>query len=200
MFLLLAVVVAGSIYIVTQSYEGNSSDFLTSLGVGEGVFPDDTSPEDGSSLYERYRPNVPETRSEGSSGGSSGSDNLEGEESCSQEKISYTLSEFDHSEECLQYDGEICTEKEMRCSLMVTNRDDDVGGQFTIKFMFLNEADSIISDESVQHDLGPGETISFVSVVNLIGEEAGASYECDFEPEQVPTQEVCVLLGPSFSS
>lgn len=86
--------------------------------------------------------------SDGGNGGSSGGTGSGEEGGCSKERISYALKDFSTKTECLDYNGDICLEKNVTCEVVLQNLDKDDIGIFDIKTTILDSSNYSILDFS----------------------------------------------------
>lgn len=141
---------------------------------------------------------VPDSTKNGIANGESGNNNGESAESpagsnpdadCILRQISYSLKEFKKTSVCNVYDGEICVDKILTCSLKVTNLDSELSGLFEIKFNFLKE-DEMIDSEITSQSIEPRSSEIFTASYEYAGEDAD-KITCAFATEKIPEKEIC---------
>lgn len=117
---------------------------------------------------------------------------------CRMRQISYSLINFNETTNCNQYQGEVCVDKTITCSIEIHNRDNEVGGVFELEFLFVEEGGNIgepIERKTSEFFLEPLDYGVFEDSANIqsSGENGLANKEinCFYNTLKVPEKEVC---------
>ncbi|MBI3622883.1 hypothetical protein HY212_02270 [Candidatus Pacearchaeota archaeon] len=138
----------------------------------------------------------------GSSGGSgSGGSGDQGSSSgagCIKSQISYSLENIKVEQTCNAFNGEICTDKTVKCSIEVHNLDNGIGGNFGVRVSFVEEGketESQLDAKSANFIIGPNEFKQYNESINLHGsnenDPPNKNIKCLYVTLEVPKQEVC---------
>jgi hypothetical protein len=147
------------------------------------------------SLDRENEDNPNENTGEGSESGEgdddSGEQNNQTENYCSQ-ILSYTLLDFSEQEICNTYQGLDCIDKTLNCSVFVQNLDQELGGDFTVRFDFEDKKtkEKIFSTTETQY-LSPRQTSQFSRSQNFILPNSNNSLQCKFSTENPPARYIC---------
>lgn len=161
------------------------------------VDSDKNTDEIGESESEEQEGGEQGTESGAGGGGGGGSDSSGGtsENECEDVQVPYGLKDFSQEETCNEYDGGICIDKDISCSLTVHNLHSNIGGIFKIKFALFKKSSSEILDYSTTDVfLEPNklERREFVfNLKNSEGKNAIEETECKFLTESVPKERIC---------
>lgn len=117
---------------------------------------------------------------------------------CRMQQISYSLINFNETSNCNQYEGEICIDKTITCSIEIHNRDDEVRGIFELELLFVEEGgnrENPIERKTSEFFLEPLNYWIFEDSIDLqsSGEDGFANKEidCFYNTLEVPEKEVC---------
>ena len=138
--------------------------------------------------------------SSGSSGaGSTSSNTVTGQttsENCAESQISYSLTNFQTNSNCITFENEVCTNKDVSCSLDVNNLDSQTSGNFVINFRFFNYANSeLIEERQISNFVEAQNSQLFTTTINIQsqGADGNANQEisCSFSSVEIPRREIC---------
>jgi len=124
-----------------------------------------------------------------SSGGGSGNSN-----NCISRKIPFSIGELVILEECLDYEGNNCVEKNVECSINIKNQDDEISGTFKgeISFFEKGHPTNLIDTFLFEEYLGPGEETSVIATTYISDDEiANLEIECIYQTTETPEEEIC---------
>src|SRR3989344_1601470 len=108
---------------------------------------------------------------------------------CAERQISYSINGFLYISNCLEFEIETCTMKNIICSLDLTNLDHSTSGQFTILFEIVSadKPDELLHVEPVTTMLAPRETQNIQVSIIIEDENADKELTCSFSSEEVLT-------------
>jgi len=190
---IIIIVYLGFFVVDRGSDNGNILDsFKESFGAGnenEGDFGDDDGENGGFG-------NVGGSAGGGGGSSSSSSSSSSGssQSGCAEQQISYSASNFIASPICNQYSGQSCMDKDITCSITITNLDDGVDGIFGVAFRFFEEDNEavILHSPSQEQSLGPGDLYIFEEVFHVAGDDANKEITCFYTTTEIPKKEICV--------
>jgi hypothetical protein len=131
----------------------------------------------------------------GGSSTSSGEEPSTGETSnCFTRQISYSLENVREEETCNLYEGEICLDKTIKCSIEVHNSDKEITGIFKMQLNFAQNGINL--DTKIQNlTIGPSQFEIFEATTHLqstgLEGQANKHTDCLFNTLEIPTKEVC---------
>ncbi|MEK6926153.1 MAG: hypothetical protein AABW50_02655 [Nanoarchaeota archaeon] len=164
--------------------------------------PFDYVPESEKDVDIRDVPDVPTGSSGGGSGGggsSSSSSSGSGgspESNCSTQEISYSLEDPDKIETCNKYNGIICEDKTVSCSIKIRNRDQNLAGLFKVSMTFIpNGETNSVGAKNIEISINPLNSYTFTDSINIqsIGQSGNANkaINCFYNTVEVPVGEIC---------
>ncbi|MFH1585158.1 MAG: hypothetical protein ABIB79_00135 [archaeon] len=184
------------IYLILKANNPNLDEDIKEKGLIDAIFGYE---EDGSDpALQETEESTSSTGSSGSSGGGGGggggstSSTSEGGELCFTD-VSYSMKEHTKLSNCNQYDGEICIDKTVTCSIEVYNRDTTIGGNFRVELLFVEDKKGLeeaLDSESFYFYLNPNSMNKIKGDTNIVstGENGTANQiiNCFFNTYEVP--------------
>jgi len=188
-----AVFIFGILIVVYFTVDKETEDLYEKLLGEERSAQDEGESED---IIYQGEESVGERDNSGVEGGSSSSSSG-GSENCISEQISYSMINFNKTETCNNYNGEVCIDKTVLCKVDIQNRDEAVG-DFEVGLFFVERYKEMSENFDVKiriFQLGAGENYFFNDTTNIqsLGEDglANKGINCYFISMVVPTKEVC---------
>jgi hypothetical protein len=137
--------------------------------------------------------------SSGSGTGSGGSESSENNNGCFKKQISYSLVNPKTNSTCNEYDGEICIDKTIKCSVEINNRDQEFEGIFKVEMDFVEKgkdrATSLIETRTKETRIPPLGMEVFEETLNLqsTGQDgiANKGVDCFYNTLENPYAEIC---------
>ncbi len=106
--------------------------------------------------------------------------------------VSYSLENFEKSSICNAYQGNVCIDKTVECSVSVRNLDYEIDGDFEIIFTFSSVGTpDIYTTDSETKTVQPRALEEFLSSIQIQGSEASQEFTCNFEAGATPGKEIC---------
>ncbi len=147
-------------------------------------------------IFKNENLNNNELGSSGGSGGSSGGGSSS--QNCIFKQISYSMINLNKTFVCNQFQGSICVDKTVTCSIVVENLDNEVNGFFDIKLIFLEEGKNqeyAFDSKTSRFFLNFGENHFFEDFTNIqssgINGSANKNINCFFNTLEIPKKQVC---------
>src|SRR3989344_543383 len=135
----------------------------------------------------------------GGGGAGSGGDNKQSSGICSTNQISYSMTDFNKTSTCNNYQSSICIDKTVSCSVKIQNRDNEITGFFGVELIFLEKGKNIeeaFNSSSSRLSLSPMryEFLSDSIDITSSGQDGLANKEidCFYTTVEVPKKQVCV--------
>ena len=142
--------------------------------------------------------NIPEEDRISTSGSSSSATIEVSESGCILEQVAFSLKNFYEYSTCNTFQGGICIDRNVICSLEVENFDPALGGNFEILFkVSKNVEGSLIEIESstMTNFVEALEVITFEKIFNIQGigieGDANQAVTCSFDPAEIRSREIC---------
>ena len=132
-----------------------------------------------------------------SGGGGGGGAGESSSQNCIAQQIAYSMLGFNKTEICNNYEGEICTDKTVYCSIEIQNRD-DAEGNFETGLYFVEKYKQIAENFDLItriFSLGANEIYEFSdsTQIHSTGEDGLANKEinCYYVSLKAPVKEIC---------
>jgi len=194
-----AVFIFGILAVIYFTADSGTDDLYQNLlGEERSAFEDDiTVVEDHSGEESVGERNTSSGGGGGGDGGGGSSSSSGGSENCVREQISYSMVDFNKTELCNSYSGEICIDKTVFCDVEIQNRD-SAGGDFEVGLFFVERYQEMTDqfDSKIRmFQLGGGQDYFFNDTTNI--QSSGADglankqINCYFISMIVPTKEIC---------
>ena len=110
---------------------------------------------------------------------------------CTLSQISYGIKNLIKNSNCIEYQGEICTSKDIKCSVETYNYDDETSGDFELEFRLTDELNNIIQilykTEFIQSQGNKTHEVIF----KLENENAEKSLTCNYQTINIPKKTIC---------
>lgn len=126
----------------------------------------------------------------GSGSGSSSSSDDTSSQNCRLEQISYALKNFISNSTCNLYQDEVCIDKTTTCFVNVQNLDQEVSGEFEIRFTFLEQGEIYFTTTQTK-TVQANSIEPFQHSLQLQDQEAQKNIGCTSNTLKVPKKEVC---------
>ncbi len=140
---ILVVTIIGTIMYFYYTYE--TDPFTAVVDQVTEIF-DNQPTDDSDADYTPEQLEIIQSSSSSSGGGGSSSSSSSGAPSCYNDPINYYMINAREKFTCLNYDGEICIEKFVNCSIDVQNRDNLGVGYFNIRLIFVERGKEAETD------------------------------------------------------
>lgn len=114
------------------------------------------------------------------------------ENGCYETKISYSLGNFQTQETCNSLQNNICADKTILCSALVSNLDEQTSGEFTLLFKFTNiETKEILRTTSQTQNVPANTQLKFSETSSFLGQDANYEIKCSIYVVNSPTIKIC---------
>ncbi|MCA9485607.1 MAG: hypothetical protein KC506_02070, partial [Nanoarchaeota archaeon] len=127
---------------------------------------------------------------ETNSGGESNSQ-TNSEETCTTQPLPYALRKPSTQQTCNSFDGEICTDKTVTCSVETHNLEGTNSGLFKIETRILNQNSEQIFLTTESKEILENSFEIFTTTTSFQDSNANQELTCFFKTINVPTEEIC---------
>ena len=191
-----AIFILGIIIIFFTSVNKQSDDLYNNL-LGKKDFSQNTTSSQNNESQETNQGTS--GGGDGSTGGSNsgGSNSGSNPRNCTTKQIAYSMLDYNKTEICNTFQGEICIDKTVYCSIEIQNRD-NASGSFEVELFFVEIHKSIeekFDSKKRTFSLGADETYVFDDSTHIesLGENglANKGINCYYINSIVPVKEVC---------
>ncbi len=188
--LVLLIILTIILFIPNNPIKENINNQIKEIISEKNLPPEENSNQETGSLN-------PSSGSKSSGSGRSGNSQVSGSEnsnSCTTNKIPFSIGGLVILEDCLYYDGDNCIEKNVQCSIDIKNRDSEIGGDFKgdISFFEKGHPTNILDIFLFEEYLGPGEETTIIATTLISDDEnANKEIECIYKTTETPTVEIC---------